>query len=74
MAYPYILHWFSGKALTDEIVTPVLFAGPFENDDAASEWGERWQAEHGDNPCWQLVRMRTYSQISFDIPVIAPAD
>lgn len=29
--------------------------GPFVNEDAAVAFGEAWQAENGDNLCWQVM-------------------
>ena len=41
----YLMTWL-GKA--------VQIAGPF-SEKAASECGREWQAENGDNPCWQVL-------------------
>ncbi len=33
----------------------VHICGPFSTHDEAGEWGEKWQEENGDNPCWFTV-------------------
>jgi hypothetical protein len=35
----------------------VKIVGPFENADAASNYGEMWQDVNGDNPCWNTVTL-----------------
>lgn len=32
-------------------------AGPFASVDALRAYGERWQADNGDRPTWQSVRL-----------------
>lgn len=47
--------------------------GPFADDDAARDGGARWQEEHNDHPCWQLVHL-TDEQVASPLPLYAPAD
>ncbi len=35
----------------------VKIVGPFIDLVAAIEWGEGWQRDNGDNPCWQTVTL-----------------
>jgi hypothetical protein len=32
--------------------------GPFETVQALSAWGDRWQADNGDDPRWQQIELK----------------
>ena len=42
--------WNETKAAHELILT-----GPFTSEYKAGVWGEKWQAEQGDSPLWQVV-------------------
>jgi len=52
-----------GCAMTDQAHNCIIamqddsyvVAGPFASTDELIAWGERWQAEHGDDPRWQSI-------------------
>ena len=39
----------------DPDAATIDLVGPFDTAAAATAWGERWQAENDDSPCWQLL-------------------
>lgn len=52
MTNPYILTWRS-----DVDPGSINLVGPFTSERQATRWGTTWQANHEDNPCWQLLNL-----------------
>lgn len=43
--------------------------GPFNNDEAASKSGRRWQKRHNDSPCWQVLSHPAFRiEVGFSSP------